>query len=144
LEALRDDLAQERVLAATAQVRDEVLALVRPVAQQLHILRDGLDVAGIGPGDEQPLNHRLIPILAHIPQIAGATDAGTDGAEYFLRREGDGWLSRARDPAAPAVQHLRFWDAQAVAQRREDRASDQDPRTRPWFREAMGAPGQVI
>lgn len=141
LDALRDDLAQERILAATAQVREEVLALVRPVAQQLLILRDGLDVAG--PGDEQPLNHRLIPILAHIPQIAGARDADTDGAEYFLRREGDGWLSRARDPAAPGVLHFTLWDAQAVAKHCEARASDRDPRTRPWFQQAIGAPGRV-
>ena len=85
---IKHDLAGNRIEAATALVRDEVRGLLLPVRQQLLIVRDGLQSAGIAPADEQALNQRLIPTLAHMPQIAGAIDATADGQRVFSAPRG--------------------------------------------------------
>ncbi len=98
---IKENLAESRIDGATTLVRDEVRALVLPVEQQLLIIRDGLASAGLTPRDEQELTQRLVPIMARMTQIAGAVDASADGADYFIRRDGAGWLTQIGD-AEPA------------------------------------------
>ena len=147
IDDIKHDLAGNRIEAATTLVRDEVRGLLLPVRQQLLIVRDGLQSAGIAPADEQALNQRLIPTLAHMPQIAGVIDATADGREYFLRREGDGWLTRLR--AVTEIRHrpaLTRWDAVLnQTESREESSPDPDPRTRLWFtRSARRLPDEVV
>ena len=123
MERLRGDLADERIAAAVSQVRDEVRALLRPVEQQLLIVRDGLEVADLAPRDEQELNERLIPVLSHIPQIAGAIDADTYGAEYFLSRTATDWLTRLRSPVAAPVSGVHDLEADRAEPQRRERGS---------------------
>ena len=141
---IKEDLAESRIEAATALVRDEVRGLLLPVEQQLLIVRDGLAAAGLTPADEGALNQRLIPILAHMGQIAGAIDASADGAEYFLRRDGDGWMSRLHEPGTGHPMRITRWDAALRAQATLEEASEHDPRTRPWFSAAADRPGTVF
>jgi hypothetical protein len=79
------------------------------------------------------LSQRLTPILAHMTQIAGAVDASDDGAEYFLRRDGDRWSTRLRDPDVPGLVRVSHWDKDLQRQESHEQQSDHDPRTRPWF-----------
>ncbi|WP_296807759.1 ATP-binding protein [Thiocapsa sp.] len=141
---IKEDLAENRIEAATALVRDEVRGLLVPVEQQLLIIRDGLAAAGLTPADEGALNQRLAPILAHMGQIAGAIDASADGAEYFLRRDGNGWMSRLRDPGTGQPLRITRWDAELRPQETREEASEHDPRTRPWFSAAADRPGTLL
>lgn len=144
IDEIKRDLAGNRIAAATVLVQDEVRGLLLPVRQQLLIVRDGIESAGLAPTDEPALNRHLIPTLAHIPQIAGALDATGDGVEYFLRRDGDGWLTRLRTPGDSARIRITRWDAALRPLERREDVSDHDPRTRLWFTEALETPGQVI
>ncbi len=144
IDDIKQDLAESRIEAATTLVQDAVQGLLFPVRQQLLIIRDGLESAQINPAQAQALNQRLIPILAHMPQIAGAIDAAADGREYFLRREGDGWLTRLRGPGDQAQIRLQRWDESLHPQDERQVATDYDPRTRPWFLEAVENPGQLV
>lgn len=141
---IKHDLAGNRIENATAMVRDEVRNLLSPVQQQLLIIRDGLHKSGILPGDESRLSERCVPTLAHMPQIAGAIDAAADGREYFVRRDGDGWLTRMRAAGDQKTIRLTRWDATFSHQESREEPSDYDPRTRLWMTTALKRPGQVI
>jgi hypothetical protein len=141
---IKEDLAESRIDGATALVRDEVRGLLLPVEQQLLIIRDGLAAAGLTPADEQALSQRLVPILAHMTQIAGAMDASADGAEYFLRRDGDGWLTRLREPGSGQALRLTRWDAELRPSEQREEETEHDPRTRPWFSAAADHPGDIV
>ncbi|MCF1182219.1 putative DNA binding domain-containing protein [Marichromatium gracile] len=144
IDDIKHDLAGNRIESASALVRDEVRGLLLPVQQQLLIVRDGMESAGLGPLDEQALNERLTPILAHMPQVAGAIEAGADGAEYFLGRTREGWLTRVRDPEDPQRLRITRWDAQLKALETREQGSDYDPRDRPWYRNATAHPDTQV
>lgn len=144
IDDIKHDLAGNRIESASTLVRDEVRSLLLPVQQQLLIIRDGLHSAAIVPGDESALNARLIPTLAHMEQIAGAIDAAEDGREYLLLRQGTGWVTRLREPGAPPRFHSTRWDAALERIESRDLALNYDPRTRPWFIEAVARAGTVV
>jgi hypothetical protein len=105
LRGFNRDLAESRIGSATAQVRDEVRNLLGPVEQQLLIVRDVLRSAGLTPAAGRALDQRILPILAHMPQITGAIFADGSGAEWFLRRDGEAWLVRELGPGGVTMRH---------------------------------------
>ena len=61
-----------------------------------------------------------------------------DGRELFLIKTAGGWENRITDPARDGGrQRWLLWDAQTGFSREERRASDYDPRSRPWFKGAL-------
>jgi hypothetical protein len=140
---IKRDLAEARIQNASLLVRDEVNGLLLPVQQQLLILRDGLRNQALSPLDVEALNAQLMPALTHMGQIAGAGFADVNGSEYFLRRDGETWVTRERmaheEDAAPALARVSRWrDAQGVLDSIEQ-PTEHDPRNRPWFRAAIEA-----
>ena len=145
---LNQDLARTRVSDATRIAREEVRNFVQPLSRQLLIARDGLALSGVEALSTERLTHRFLPILRHLDQMAGAILADQDGGEYFLRREGEQWLVRERDPGQPgrltftrldaAGSPLETWTNEV----REGRPED-DPRQRPWYLAAQEAQGEV-
>ncbi len=144
INGIKQDLAANRIEAAATLVKDEIRNLLLPVRQQLLIIRDGLRGAGLAPTDEPALNQRLVPTLAHMPQIAGVIDALADGQEYFLRRNGEGWLTQRRSAGDAAQISVATWDAGLRQIERHDIVSDHDPRTRGWFTAALETPEKVV
>ncbi len=144
IDDIKHDLAGNRIEAATMLVRDEVRNLLLPVQQQLLIIRDGLRGSGIEPGDESALNQRLIPTLAHMTQIAGVIDATADGREYYLRRDGDAWVTRLRQPGTRAGIRASRWDGEMRRLDSQEETTDYDPRKRPWFSVALAHPEQLV
>ncbi|KAA6185818.1 ATP-binding protein [Thiohalocapsa marina] len=153
---IKQSLAEERISAATSLVRDEMLGLLTPVRQQLLILQDALRDTARTPADRQALNALLMPTLRHIPQIAGGIFADTTGADYLLRRDQDGWITRERlpvniangervsgrqapDGAGEARFTLTRWSAAGEPERSWVEQGPYDPRQRPWFRLALNA-----
>ncbi len=141
IDDLKRDLAGARIDNATALVRDEVGNLLTPVEQQLLILRDGLRGARLQPAadDLEALNRLLMPTLSHMPQIAGAIIADTDGAEFFLRQDGDGWLTRLRPTGDGGMLTFQRWSDTDHRLEADRRPVDHDPRRRPWFKSAVDA-----
>ncbi|MBK1717702.1 RNA-binding domain-containing protein [Thiocystis violacea] len=144
IEDIKRDLADNRIASATALVRDEVRGLLLPVQQQLLIIRDGLRGAALDPSAESALNQRLIPTLAHMRQIAGVIDVTADGREYFLRRDGDGWVTRLREPGEPGRLRVTRWNGDLERLDSHEETTDQDPRRRPWFTEALAHPERLV
>jgi hypothetical protein len=146
LEDIRHDVAAARIDSAKAMVRDEVRALLTPVQQQLLIIRDRLRNAGAAPGQSraamQVLNAQLMPSLEHIPQIAGLAFANARGEEYFLRRDGQGWLTRLRGAGRDGRFHFYHWSDLDNPGQAVTGSLDHDPRQRPWFQEARALLGQ--
>ncbi|AHF04569.1 ATPase AAA [Marichromatium purpuratum 984] len=144
INAIKQDLAGTRIESAAALVRDEVHGLLLPVQQQLLIVRDGMESADLSPSDEAALNERLIPVLAHMPQVAGAIEADDDGAEYFLARTETGWLTRIRAPGESGELRITRWSEQLEPLDTRTQPTDYDPRNRPWFRDAVEHPGSLV
>ncbi len=132
---IKHDLAEARIGAATALVRDEVRSLLTPVQQQLLIVHDALRSNDLTPRDTRALNAQMIPTMTHMHQIAGAVFADERGAEYYLRHDDGVWLTRERpadDADEPAFRLTRWSDADDALDN-ETRPIDYDPRDRPWF-----------
>jgi len=139
IDQLKRELAETRISEASQLVRDEVRNLILPVEQQLLIARDGLRSAGTGPEDRAALDARFVPILRHMDQVAGAILADADGHEYFLRREGDGWLVRERAAGEADSAVVTRLDANAEVLDTQQIGLDYDPRRRPWYQAALEA-----
>ncbi|MGB5736706.1 MAG: RNA-binding domain-containing protein [Thiohalocapsa sp.] len=135
IDDLKHDLAEARIGAATALVRDEVRSLLTPVQQQLLIVHDALRGNDLTPTDTRRLNAQMMPPMTHIDQIAAAVFADGDGAEYFLRRDEGAWLTRERpaDGADAAVFTLTRWSDADDPLSSQTSPVDHDPRDRPWF-----------
>lgn len=144
INVIKEDLAESRIDAATTLVRDEVRALLLPVEQQLLIIRDGLASAGLTPSDAQGLTQRIVPIMAHMTQIAGAVDASANGADYFIRRDGGGWLTQIGDAEPARRLAITRWNADLTQLETLEQDSDDEVRTRPWFVAAAAAPGSLV
>ena len=141
--ALNRDLAATRINDATRMAREELRNFIQPLSRQLLITRDELSLAGTQALTPTQLTNRLLPILRHLDQIAGALLADEDGGEYFLRRDDEEWLARAITPDQPGRALLTRLDtAGAMLETWEERL-DYDPRQRPWYATARKAQGQV-
>ncbi len=141
--ALNRDLAATRISDATRMAREEVRNFVQPLSRQLLIARDGLTLAGVEALTPTQLTGRFLPILRHLDQIAGALLADEDGGEYFLRREGEQWLVRTRDPRQPGRVTLTRLDVVGAPVETWEEPLAYDPRQRPWYAIAREAQGQV-
>jgi hypothetical protein len=136
---LRRELAWSHISRAITQVRDEVFGLTAPVERQLYIARDWLRAGDLQLIDQEAMNARFMPTLAHLDQVSGLMIADEQGREYFLLR-GDGeWLTRWRDPGDAGRVTWRRWKAPGDLQDTWHEDLDYDPRERPWFRGALEA-----
>ena len=141
--ALNRDLTATRISDATRMAREEVRNFVQPLSRQLLIARDGLTLAGAEALNPTQLTGRFLPILRHLDQIAGALLADEDGGEYFLRRAGEQWLVRTRDPQQPGRVILTRLDVAGAPVETWEEPLAYDPRQRPWYAIAREAQGQV-
>ncbi len=137
INGLKQDLAASRIDGAIALVRDEVRNLLTPVQQQLLIIRDALRSADLTPKDTRALNEHLMPTLSHVRQIAGAVYATDSGAEYFLRRDGKVWMTRARPAGDDGPFVVTRWSDTDEPLSSTSVPVDHDPRQRPWYRAAV-------
>lgn len=141
--ALNRDLAATRISDATRMAREELRNFIQPLSRQLLITRDELSLAGAEALTPTQLTNRLLPILRHLDQIAGALLADEDRGEYFLRRDGETWLARAITPDQPGRAILTRLDASGAILETWEERLDYDPRQRPWYATARKAQGQV-
>jgi hypothetical protein len=133
---LKETVAESQITSFTALVRDEVKNLLVPVERQLLIVRDGLRNAGLTPTDRRPLDQLMVPVMEHLDQVAGTAYADSSGSEYFLVRDGDGWLTRIRAAGDAGGATWARWITLGNDTASREGALDYDPRLRPWFQAA--------
>ncbi len=134
---MRRELAWSRITQAQTLVREEMRRLAEPLERQLNIARDWIRSGELALTDPAELNRRFIPTLAHLEQVSGLVIAGDDGAEYFLLRADDEWLTRLRPPGASGRVHWSRWSATGERLEGWDEDSGYDPRERPWYQGAL-------
>jgi hypothetical protein len=125
---------------AAADVRD----FFRPIESSLRLFRKWGMSADMDALSMDRAVAQFLPVLEEFPQISAAMVAGSDGREYFVYREGDGWLARELH-VTPQGQRAswRRWGGESDGDVEKWSAPfSYDPRTRPWYRGASAAMGE--
>jgi len=138
---LQQEVAADKVLAATRLVREQFVAMAAPIGRDLQLVAQW-GRAGLLDMDDPPgLGRQLIPLLDSQPLVAGLLLTDTEGREFYLLRQASGWLVRTAGAFGSGAEvDVSRWEAGGarVETRRAPRAFD--PRTRPWFAGALQAP----
>ncbi|MEA1922958.1 MAG: putative DNA binding domain-containing protein [Pseudomonadota bacterium] len=122
--------------------RLEFKRFVEPVVTTLRIAREWGSESGLDLDKREQINRYFIPTLNNVPQIFSLIIANGRGQEYLLRRDGEGWQSRSRDPLRWPGKILRqSWQEGEFVGEDHPVESDYDPRQRPWFKGVMAAAG---
>lgn len=134
----RREISQTYIRKAAALARDEFQRFYEPVETNLAIARRWGEAGILDPRNVSSLNAKLIPVLESLPHVSAMMVADTDGAGYFLARDGDGWLTRStgldsRDTRA----RWQRWDGKGTLLEEWKEEISYDPRERPWFRGAL-------
>lgn len=138
---LQQEVAADKVLAATRLVREQFVAMAAPIGRDLQLIAQW-GRAGLLDMDDPPgLGRQLIPLLDSQPLVAGLLLTDTEGREFYLLRQASGWLVRTAGAFRSGAEvDVSRWEAGGapLETRRTPRAFD--PRTRPWFAGALQAP----
>jgi sigma-B regulation protein RsbU (phosphoserine phosphatase) len=142
--------------AASRSISAELRSIYEPVARTNTLLAVSRRMGAQDEATRLSLVPFLIEVLRQTP-AAAAIQAGDDRGDYFIVRALNDALSR-RFEAPPrslyeadiidgASHGFRRWfydDAGRLIAARQLVPSDYDPRTRPWYRGAMEAPGAAV
>lgn len=126
---------------AVSRVAAETKALVGQVERVLLTTRDWGQAGLFDFENPDILNRVLKPIIQQRAQLSSVHYARDDGREVMLLKTPTGWKNRITDAAGKGkLQHWIEWTAEGAKTGDEMREQDYDPRTRPWFTEAMATP----
>ena len=122
------------------QTEGELRHFFEPVIRDLGVMRAWGESGLLDDGDAAAMNRLLVPLLRADPQLSAVIVADDRGREHIVFHFGDAWSSRQtrRDLWGDRAAWLEWTDArpEPVASRR---ASDYDPRRRPWYQGAVSA-----
>ena len=120
------------------QTEGELRHFFEPVIRDLGVMRAWGESGLLDDGDAEAMNRLLVPLLRADPQLSAVMVADDRGREHIVFHFGDAWSSRQtrRDVWGDRAAWLEWTDArpEPVASRR---ASDYDPRRRPWYQGAV-------
>jgi adenylate cyclase len=133
--ALSDDLLD----TLDAQIAQRVAAFLDPSERTLRLISS---VAADVPMTERRASDEryAIGVLKELPQIAGVYVGDSAGNFMMVRRRDDG-VQTKQIINQPGSRKIFLIDRNAAGDeiaRREDPTDDYDPRTRPWFKGALG------
>ena len=122
------------------QTEGELRHFFEPVIRDLGVMRAWGESGLLDDADAASMNRLLAPLLRADPQLSAVMVADERGREHIVFHFGDAWSSRQtrRDVPGDRSAWLEWTDArpEPVASRR---ASDYDPRRRPWYQGAVSA-----
>jgi PAS domain S-box-containing protein len=133
------ELAGGDMLRATAQVETEFQGLVRDAERVLRTAGDWGSGGQFDLFDVTAFNRLFMPVLRNRPLVSSVYVADNAGKLLLLEQDsGGGWQNRLVDIAkwGPGQRTLK-WRGAAGAPAEDWRASDYDPRQRPWHIGAM-------
>jgi len=135
---IRQEMAMTKSTAAVERVREKFIELGAPIKRDLELLSQWGQSGLIDFTDIPGLNNKLIPLLNSLPIVTSLILTNTDGREYFLLKEGNGWMVRHAGKYRPqmtvAIDRL---DGTGHLQETSQAERTFDPRTRPWFAGAL-------
>ncbi len=143
----KDSLFRAWVTELSFKKQVEFKRFSEPIVTSLGIAREWGKNQELDFGDSARIDLYFMPTLKSLPQIHALILADTEGQEYYLRRQGDEWYSRRRDPRRwPGKVLERTWRDGAKPGPGKLVSSDYDPRQRPWFKGciAMANPDEVF
>jgi hypothetical protein len=140
MEGLANNLTQRLASDASRAFSQQIIETDRLLATIDQWGKEGMLV----DKDGNDLRQRLLPLIDHMPAIAGLSLADDRGHDFFLARKDDGWLVRSSKVSkeGQADQHWEFWvDNDRQKEWRQTEAFD--PRQRDWYQQAVAKSGRV-
>jgi hypothetical protein len=138
-------LSASLIDATTSRVNSELRRFFDPASINLLIGGDWGTAGQLDIMQYEALNARFIPILKQNSQVTSMLIGNSDGDEYLLLRNGDGWrnrLSRANEWGLRSrVINL---DPQGNVVDDSWQELGYDTRERPWFKRALSRPSGLI
>ncbi len=135
-----DRIAESHFRAAAEKVDASLGRLFGPVETWIGVARQWAQAEPFDENRPEEFNRLFRPILKQTPHITSVVAGSGDGRGWMLLELPDGaWMNRfTNHPQRGNEQWFIDWAADGSKRiRRESR--DYDPRSRPWFREAMDA-----
>ncbi len=114
---------------------EKLRALVGNISTKLYMLHD-LAASGVfNFSDIVSLNRQLMPLLKNQEILTGIIVADNTGREYFIHIENGKWITRLSSPREGGSKMVfQEWVSPERSVKKWERASDYDPRSRPWFK----------
>ncbi|WP_227817299.1 response regulator [Nitrogeniibacter aestuarii] len=134
------ELADNEVRQAAREVAVRLRHDVTQLEQTLMTVAEWSQQGLLSRGDVTGFNRLLQPILSNDPRLSTVLVAQDDGSEIMLLEQSGGrWSNRLTQPADSENRYRWLvWTEGDPLPREETRESHYDPRTRPWFKGAMG------
>lgn len=135
-----DRIAESHFSAAAEKVNTSLDQLLSPVESWLGVARQWAISSPFDEGKPEEFNRLFLPILKQTAHITSVVAGADDGRGWMLLELPDGaWMNRFTNiPLRGNEQLFIDWAGNdSKHERRESR--DYDPRSRPWFKEAMDA-----
>ncbi len=123
---------------STTAAKNDIDTYFESVEKNLLIARKWGQSGMLELSDVPPLNAKFMPILEEMPEMGGIIIARSDGAEYYLRRDGGNWLTRTAPPEEdPGTGKWQRWSGEGKLLASWKKTSGYDPRKRVWFQGAL-------
>lgn len=135
-------LAREEVAAEETKLRTE--SLIAHVERSLLTAQAWSREGVIGVNNPMAFNRLMIPLVDKWT-ISTVRLTNDEGRAVLLLKTADGWINRITDvPKYGKQQRWMYWKDADTPVREEWKTEDWDPRLRPWYLAAMGAPEMQI
>jgi len=142
-------LALSKAHAAQHEAAQHMAARMDAMAGQIDsmvlTLRDWTQSGALGLDDAAALNRVMIPVITQHTLVSSVHVANDEGREVLLLKAPDGWKNRITQvPVKGRLQHWLLWNEAGARTGEEWKEQDYDPRRRPWFTGAQGAPENQV
>ena len=142
-------LALERAEASQREAAEHMAAKLDGLASQVErvvlTLRGWVQDGVVKVDDPIGLNGVLIPVIKERSVVSSIHVANNEGREVLLLKAPEGWKNRITDvPRKGQKQNWLVWEDARRRVSEEWKDQDYDPRKRPWFTGAMGAPENKV
>ena len=136
---VKDDLALTVINEIGDNELGELKSFFDNLTSKLNMVHDWGVNGVLDTDDLVGLNRKFMPLISRQAPVSGLLLANDQGGEYFLYRDGKGWVTRvSTQENGTARMVFRRWlkPDQAGKEWRKTRAYD--PRRRPWFHSPSG------
>ncbi|MGW8272886.1 MAG: RNA-binding domain-containing protein, partial [Thermodesulfovibrionales bacterium] len=138
--ATKEELLRTIISRTVESARDRIIRFFEPLDRNLELICEWGKAGLLRLEEVDSLNAKFMPALERLPDIAALVLARSDGAEYFLLREENGWLTRSIHVEKGTHRRIvfrRWYNARQPLGAEFEKDIGYDPLQRPWFRNAM-------
>lgn len=137
----RNHLSRLLIGTAANGLDAELEGLLQPVRGSLLDTADWARAGRLNSDDANVLTPFFLPLIDDAPVISSVLRADDEGHEYMLLRTENGWMTRSATPDGQTTFQNLDPDGNVLGTWTEK--IQYDPRTRPWYLEAMASGGEI-